>query len=110
MSTGSFGDLVRGIINAKPLLLRPTEASIFVGSPGMLEAFRCAAWINPLFDRHRLVLYSVRQLEDCVARLETGEKPDPHSNQARPAGFRCSPNHDFASLSPQRPSNPPPDA
>ena len=71
----SFHDQARGIIHAKPLLIRPGEASLFVGSIGLLEEFRRAHWIKPLYDRRRLVLLSVRQLEGCVARLEAGEKP-----------------------------------
>ena len=84
----AFSEQARGIINAKPLLLRPDEAALFVGSTSLLEEFRRGGWIKPMYDRHRLVLYSVRQLEACVGRLEVGEKPgaydEPDSKPAQP--------------------------
>ena len=87
-SGAAFRDQARGIINAKPLLLRPDEASLFVGCTSLLEEFRRGGWIKPLYDRHRLVLFSVRQLEGCVGRLEVGEKPGvydkPDSQPAQP--------------------------
>ena len=75
----AFRDQSRGIINAKPFLLRPDEAAAFMGSTSLLEEFRQAGWIKPIYDRHRLVLFSVRQLEGCVTRLEVGEKPDAYA-------------------------------
>lgn len=43
-----------------PLLLRPESAALFVGSRALLEEFRQDGWIKALYDRHRLVLFSVR--------------------------------------------------
>ncbi len=74
-SDASFQHQARGIINAKPFLLRPDEASLYVGSNALLNEFRQAGWIRPLYERHRLVLFSVRQFEGCAGRLEAGDKP-----------------------------------
>jgi len=41
----------------------------------LLEKFRESGWIQPLYDRHSLVLFSARQLAHFVARLEAGDKP-----------------------------------
>jgi hypothetical protein len=84
-NNASFLDQIRGIVSLKPFLLRPGEAAVFVGSVGLLEEFRRAAWIKPLYDRHRLVLFSVRHLESCVARLEVGEKPGAYAETPPPA-------------------------
>ena len=78
----SFLDQARGIINMKPLLLRPPEAVVFIGSIALLEEFRRDGWIKPLYDRHRLVLFSVRHLEACVARMECGEMPTAYADGA----------------------------
>lgn len=78
--TGSFEEQSRGVVNVEPLLLRPEAATLYVGGGSLLEEFRRAEWIKPLYDRHRLVLFSVRQLAGCVARLETGEKPGAYAN------------------------------
>lgn len=78
--TGTFEEQSRGVVNVEPLLLRPDSATLFVGGGSLLEEFRRADWIQPLYDRHRLVLFSVRQLSACVARVETGEKPGAYAN------------------------------
>lgn len=74
-SCGSFDGQLRGVIKVEPFLLRPEAASLFVGTGALLEKFRRSGWIKPLYDRHRLVLYSARQLADCVARIEVGDRP-----------------------------------
>lgn len=80
---GSFQEQARGLVTLKPLLLRPDEAAVFVGSIALLEAFRSDGWVRPLYEQHRLVLFSVRQLEACVARLEVGDRPGAYAGSAR---------------------------
>jgi len=74
-ATGTFVEQSRGIINVQPFMLRPESAALYVGTCVLLEKFRESGWIQPLYDRHRLVLFSARQLAHCVARLEAGDKP-----------------------------------
>lgn len=74
-ATGTFVEQSRGIVNVQPFLLRPESAALYVGTGVLLEKFRESGWIKPLYDRHRLVLFSARQLADCVARLEVGDIP-----------------------------------
>jgi hypothetical protein len=54
-----------------------------VGTGALLERFRADAWITPLYDRHRLVLYSKRHLAECVARLEVERLPKRSTKQPR---------------------------
>jgi uncharacterized protein (DUF1786 family) len=82
--TGSFHEQARGVVTVKPFLLRPDEAAIFVGSIALLEEFRKAGWIKALYEQHRLVLFSVRHLEACVARIEVGELPGAYANSDAP--------------------------
>lgn len=74
-ATGTFVEQSRGIVNVQPFLLRPESAALYIGTGVLLEKFRESDWIRPLYDRHRLVLFSTRQLAHCVARLEAGDKP-----------------------------------
>lgn len=78
---GSFDEQSRGVVNVEPLLLRPKAASLYVGTGILLERFRADAWITPLYDRHRLVLYSKRQLAECVGRLEVERLPKRSTKQ-----------------------------
>jgi len=52
-----------------------------LGTGALLERFRADAWITPIYDRHRLVLYSRRQLAECVARLEVERLPKRSTKQ-----------------------------
>lgn len=72
----SFLDQAREIRIAKPRLLGSPEAAIFVGSVALLEELRQNGLIKPFSERHRLGLFPVPHLEDCVARVECGERPE----------------------------------
>ena len=71
----------------RPLLVRPQQAALLLGSGELVADFIAAGWLLPAFCEHRLVLYAYRHLERCVARLEEGEEPVPVEGRStqRPA-------------------------
>ena len=50
----------------------------------MLADFVAAGWLQPVLAVHRMVVYSLRELDHCVIRLEAGETPIPDDNCTRP--------------------------
>ncbi len=82
----SMANQLRGIVLLRPLLVRPEQAAVFIGSTELVDDFRKAGWLAPVYGQHRLTLYSVRHLEGCVARLEAGQRPDDqHQPELPPA-------------------------
>ncbi len=59
-----------------PRLLRPDEASRYVGGSGILKRFEEAQWLRPVVRRKRLTLYKRTDLDGCCLRLEEGEFPE----------------------------------
>jgi hypothetical protein len=74
-TTLSFAGLLKGTVTAPPLLVRPAQACALLGSEELVDDFRHAGWLRPIETRHRVTLYSIGQLENCVARLEMGQTP-----------------------------------
>jgi len=71
----SFADQLRAMVSLAPLLVRPEQAAAFLGSVELLDEFRKSGWIKPVYSKHKLTIYSVRQLEGCAIRLEAGQRP-----------------------------------
>lgn len=68
----------------RPQLVRPQQAALLLGSGEVVADFIAAGWLQPVLSEHRLVIYSLREIEKCVARLEAGESPRPDDKFKRP--------------------------
>jgi hypothetical protein len=66
-----------------PRLLRPDDASRYVGGEGMLKRFVDANWLKPVVRRKRLTLYRRADLDTCCSRLDAGEFPEVEKAKAR---------------------------
>lgn len=77
-----FKDILRNSVSTTPLLVRRPEAAVMLGSIELLEELVASGWVKPVIHQHKLTLYSVRAIQDCVARLEAGETPSSMSESA----------------------------
>jgi hypothetical protein len=58
-----------------PRFLRAEEAGHYVGCPGLLSKMEKAGWIKPTVRQKRMTLFSLKKLDECADRLESGEFP-----------------------------------
>lgn len=68
-----LSDMLRHTVRVEPMLVRPDQAALLLGSVQLLDDLTAAGWITPVISRKRLTLYSVSDLQGCVARLLAGE-------------------------------------
>ena len=71
----TFAGQLREMVTAAPLLVRPEQAAAYLGSVELLDDLRQAGRIQPVYQRHRLTLYSLHRLDDCILLLESGRLP-----------------------------------
>lgn len=67
-----------------PQLVRAHQAALILGSGQVLVDFVAAGWVQPALSEHKLIIYSYRKLDHCVARLEKGELPVPDESCKKP--------------------------
>jgi hypothetical protein len=80
----SFADQLRAMVSLAPFLVRPEQAAAYLGSVELLDEFRKVGWIRPVYSRHKLTVYSVRQLEACAIKLEAGRRPGEYADKKQP--------------------------
>ena len=72
-----LSDRLRNTVRVEPMLVRPDQAALILGSIELLDELTAAGWLEPVVNRKRLKLFSVADLQGCVARLQAGESlPD----------------------------------
>lgn len=72
-----LSDMLRNTVRVEPMLVRPDQAALILGSIELLDDLTAAGWLEPVVNRKRLKLFSVADLQGCVARLQAGESlPD----------------------------------
>ncbi len=69
----NLSDMLQSTVKVEPLLVRPEQATLILGSVELLHDLVGAGWLRPVISRKRLTLYSLTDLQGCVARLEAGE-------------------------------------
>ncbi len=69
-------DLLQSTVRVEPILVRPNQAALILGSVELLDDLVEAGWLSPVVSRKRLTLYSMAALQACVARLQAGEELD----------------------------------
>jgi hypothetical protein len=81
----NLSDMLQSTVRVEPLLVRPEQATLILGSVELLHDLVAAGWLRPVISRKRLTLYSVVDLQGCVARLQAGECLDGSPSLARAA-------------------------
>jgi len=84
-SPRSFAEQLRNIISIPPLLVRPEQAAAYLGSVELFDDLRIGGWLKPVYAKPNLTVFSVRHLDSCVIRLETGRISYPCTNEAAAA-------------------------
>ena len=69
----NLSDMLQSTVRVEPLLVRPEQATLILGSVELVHDLVAAGWLRPVISRKRLTLYSVVDLQGCVARLQAGE-------------------------------------
>jgi len=78
-----FSDLIQNV-KLPPQLVRAHQAALILGSGQVLVDFVAAGWLQPVLSKHKLIVYSYRELEHCVTRLQNGELPIPDGITKKP--------------------------
>lgn len=82
LSSRNFADQLRGMMTVPPLLLRPEQAATLLSSVELLDEMRKSGWVRPVYCKAHMTLFSVRDLEGCVTRLEAGQKPGDYADES----------------------------
>lgn len=80
--TVKLSDLLQSTVRVEPLLVRPDQAALILGSVELVDDLLAAGWLRPVISRKRLTLYSLVDLQGCVARLQAGECLEGSSSRA----------------------------
>jgi hypothetical protein len=62
-------------IGAGPSFIRDKQLAEIFGTPALVRRLLKFKWLAPCVKRHRMSLYRVYDVEECLMRLAKGEYP-----------------------------------
>jgi hypothetical protein len=62
-------------IGTGPSFVRHKELAEIFGTPALVRRMLRFKWLKPCVKRHRMSLYRVHDVEECLLRLSKGEYP-----------------------------------
>lgn len=71
-------------VELRPAFVRAGQAALLLGSGILVADFVEAGWLKSVVSGHRMVLYSYKDLERCVGKLEAEGDPAPDGRTDRP--------------------------